>query len=60
MSLPLPSLSASFQSATSMTPLRSFALGELGDDLVHLVADLLVALERDHVGEAPPLGTSMS
>ena len=30
-------------------------LGELGDDLVDLVADLLVALERDHVGEAAAL-----
>ena len=36
--------------------LEIVGLGELGDDLVHLVADLLVALERDHVGEAAALG----
>ena len=31
-------------------------LGELGDDLVDLVADFLVALERDHIGETAALG----
>ena len=36
--------------------LEVVGLGELGDDLVDLVADLLVALERDHVGEAAALG----
>ena len=56
ISLPLPSLSSSLKSATSMTPLRSFASASLADDLVDLVADLLVALERDHVGEAAALG----
>ena len=55
ISLPLPSLSASLKSATSMTPLEVVRLGELRDDLIHLVADLLVALERDHVGEAAAL-----
>ena len=36
--------------------LQIVGLGELGDDLVDLVADLLVALERDHVVEAAALG----
>ena len=36
--------------------LEVVGLGELGDDLVDLVADLLVALERHHVGEAAALG----
>ena len=36
--------------------LEVVGLGELGDDLVDLVADFLVALERDHVGEAAALG----
>ena len=36
--------------------LEIVGLGELGDDLVDLVADLLVALEGDHVGEAAALG----
>lgn len=31
-------------------------LGERGDDRVHLVADFLVAFERDHVGETATLG----
>ena len=35
--------------------LEVVGLGELGDDLVDLVADLLVALQRDHVGEAAAL-----
>ena len=35
--------------------LEIVGLGELADDLVDLVADLLVALERDHVGEAAAL-----
>ena len=35
-----------------MTPLRSFASASLRDDLVDLVANLLVALESDHVVEA--------
>jgi len=35
--------------------LEVVGLGESGDDLVDLVADLLVALQRDHVGEARAL-----
>ena len=56
ISLPLPSLSASLKSATSITPLRSLASARLADDLVHLVADLLVALQRHHVGKSAALG----
>jgi hypothetical protein len=36
--------------------LEVVGLGQPADDLVDLVADLLVALERDHVGEAAALG----
>ena len=39
-----------------MTPFEVVRLGELADDLVDLVADLLVALELHHVGEAAALG----
>ena len=39
-----------------MTPLRSLASASLADDLVDLVADLLVALQRHHVGETAALG----
>ena len=33
-------------------PFEVVRLGELRNDLVHLVADFLVALERHHIGEA--------
>jgi len=36
--------------------LEVVGLGQLADDLVDLVANLLVALERDHVGKAAALG----
>ncbi len=36
--------------------LEIVGFGQPGDDLVDLVTDLLVALERDHVGKAPALG----
>jgi hypothetical protein len=37
-------------------PLEVVGLGQAADDLVDLVADLLVALEADHIGEAAALG----
>jgi hypothetical protein len=36
--------------------LELVGLGQPGDDLVDLVADLLVALERNHVGKAAAEG----
>ena len=54
ISLPLPSLFGVVE--VGMSDSLEFGLGELADDLVDLVADLLVALERDHVGEAAALG----
>ena len=37
-------------------PLQVVGLGKPGDDLVHLVANLLMAFERDHVGKTAALG----
>ena len=53
-------LVSSLKSASSMTPLQVVRLGQLADDLVDLVADLLVALEGDHVAEARALGHARS
>jgi hypothetical protein len=55
ISFPLPSLSASLKSATSITPLRSLASASLAMILLIFVPDLFVALQRDHVGEAAAL-----
>ena len=56
ISLPLPSLSSSLKSATSMTPLRSFALASRPMILLILSPISLSPLSCDHVGEAAALG----
>jgi hypothetical protein len=48
-------LSASLKSANVYDTLEVVCLGQLREDFIHLVANLLVALERDHVGEAASL-----
>ena len=53
MASALPSLSSALKSGKSFALGKAgLAVGELADDLVDLVADLLVVLRRNHIGKA--------
>jgi hypothetical protein len=56
ISLPEPSLLLVVEVGLVDDALEVVGLGQPADDLVDLVADLLVALELHHVGEAAALG----
>ena len=60
ISLPLPSLSASLKSATSITPLRSLASASLAMILFILSPISLSPLSATMSAKLPPLGTSSS
>ena len=60
ISLPLPSLSSSLKSATSITPLRSFASASLAMILFILSPISLSPLAATMSAKLPPLGTSSS
>jgi len=58
ISFPLPSLSASLKSATSMTPLRSLASASLAMILFILSPISLSPLRTTMSAKLPPFGTS--
>ena len=60
ISLPLPSLSASLKSATSITPLRSFASASLPMILLILSPISLSPFSATMSAKPPPFGTSSS
>ena len=59
ISLPLPSLSASLKSATSITPLRSLASASLPMILLILSPISLSPLSATMSAKLPPAGTSI-